>query len=329
MTSEATVADKQGLILATVKENVSLTVFDAVTKEPLAAIPVGEEGIAKPHEIAVTSDGSMAFVSLYGDNDYGHNAPDNRLGVVSLETMTFDAHVDLGLYRAPHAMMTDPKGKIWVTVEHNCCVLIIDPASREIEHTIWMEVPAHFLAAAPDGSKVWFSAKEYPVIVEVDISSRRVVSRIPVPVGAQAIRISPDGGTLFAGDFHRPLLHLIDLPTREVVHTVGLNGVPGWPFNSRDGTKVIVTTSDESKDLGYVELLNRADMTDACVVEVPAEPFHALPEPDGRHLLVALATGDVARIDMNAGMIVDGGFSAGGAMPEMLLYADRKRRPYS
>ena len=316
-------ADKQKFILAAVKENVSLTVFDAVTKESLAVVPVGEKGIAKPHEIAVTSDGCMAFVSLYGDKDYGHNTPDNRLGVVNLETMTFDGHVDLGLYRGPHAMMTDPMGKIWVTVEHNCCVLIIDPVSREIEHTIWLEVPGHFLAAAPDGLNVWFSAKEYPVIVEVDISSRQVVSRIPVPVGAQAIRVSPDGRTLYAGDFHRPLLHLIDLATRKIVQTVGLVGVPGWPFNSHDGTKVIVTTYDESKNQGYVELLNRDNMTDARIIEVPAEPFHALPETDGRHLLVALANGEVTRIDLKTGTMVEGEFHAGGAMPEMLLYVDR------
>ena len=322
MVSESTMLDKRRLILATVKENVSLTIFDAMTKELLAVVPVGEKRIAKPHEIAVTSDGSRAFVSLYGDGDYGSNNPDNRLGIVNLETMTLDGHVDLGLYLAPHAMMTDIAGKIWVTAEHNRCALIIDPATREIDQAIWLEVPVHFLAASPDGSTVWFSAKEYPVIVGVDVASRRIVSRIPVRVGAQAVRVSPDGKTLYAGDLYRPLLHLIDLTALEVVETVGLTGVPGWPFNSHDGRLVIVTTFDEKKDHGYVDLLNASDMTVAGVVEVPSEPFHALPEPDGRHVLVALASGEITRIDLQTGKIVEGGFSAGGAMPEMLLYVD-------
>lgn len=300
-----------------------MTAFDALTKEMLAVVPVGEKDISKPHEIAVTSDGSLAFVSLYGDRDYGPNSPDNRLGVVNLESMTFEGHVDLGLYRAPHAMMTDPMGKIWVTVEHNRCVLIVDPETRQIELTVWLEVPGHFLAAAPDGSTAWFSAKEYPVIVGVDICSRQVVSRIPVPVGAQAVRVSPDGRVLYAGDLHRPMLHLIDLAGREVVQTVGLTGVPGWPFNSHDGGLVIVTTFDEQRDLGFVELLDTSDMTVAAVVEVADEPFHALPEPDGRHVLVALANGEITRIDLQAGQVVEGGFFAGGTMPEMLLYVDR------
>ncbi|CAN0512329.1 unnamed protein product, partial [Discosporangium mesarthrocarpum] len=53
------------LIIATVKENVSLSVCDAATGEVVAAVPVGTKDIAKPHEIAVTADGNFAFVSLY------------------------------------------------------------------------------------------------------------------------------------------------------------------------------------------------------------------------------------------------------------------------
>jgi len=307
-------------IIATVKENVSLSAFDADTGEILAAVPVGEKDVAKPHEIAVTADGGKAFVSLYGDKDYGPNTPDNRLGVVDLKEMKFLGHMDLGLYRGPHAMMTDGDGKIWVTVDHNCCVLVIDPDRLEIERTIWLEVPGHFIAAAPDGSTVYFSAKEFPVICEVDVASKEIRGRISVPVGAQAIRVSPDGARLYVGDFHRPLLHVVDTASRQVTQTVPLTGVPGWPFNSADGHTVIVTTYDEPADRGYVELLDAADLTHRRVVEVPSEPFHALPLRDGRHILVALADGRIEKIDLDRGRIVDGGFSAGGTMPETLLH---------
>ena len=112
-------------IIATVKENVSLSVFDAASGEIVAAIPVHMKDISKPHEIAVTRDGTLAFVSLYGDKDYGSNTPDNRLGIVDLRDFSFAGHMDLGLYKGPHAMMTDRDGKIWVTVDPNRCVLII------------------------------------------------------------------------------------------------------------------------------------------------------------------------------------------------------------
>ena len=307
-------------IVATVKENVSLSTFDASTGNRTGMVPVGTKDVAKPHEIALTRDGRRAFVSLYGDKDYGPNTPDNRVAVVDLDAMALVGHIDLGLYKGPHAMMTDGDGKIWVTVDPNRCVLVIDPDSLEIERTIFLEVPGHFLAASPDGATVYFSAKEYPVICEVDVATKEVRHRIAVPVGAQAIRVSPDGSRLYVGDFNRPLLHVVDCASRKLVETVPLTGVPGWPFNSLDGSLVIVTTYDEPADRGYVELLDATDLSRRRVVEVPAEPFHALPQHDGVHALVALGNGDIVRVNLETAALADGGFSAGGTMPETLLH---------
>ncbi|MDH3739521.1 MAG: hypothetical protein OER92_10020, partial [Alphaproteobacteria bacterium] len=74
-------------ILATVKENVSLTAVDGDTGEIVAAVEVGERGIAKPHELTLSSDRTRAFVSLYGDADYGPNVPANKIAVVDLVAM--------------------------------------------------------------------------------------------------------------------------------------------------------------------------------------------------------------------------------------------------
>ena len=311
------------LILATVKENVSLTALDAGSGEIVAVVTVGEVGTKKPHEVTLSADRTKAFVSLYGSADYGpKNVPDNRIAVVDLKEMTLAGHIDLDLYRGPHALATGRDGKIWVTVDPNRCVLVIDPESREIEHTIWLETPGHFSAMSPDGSRIYFSAKEYPVVTEVDVASRAITARIRLPVGAQALRVSPDGSRLFVGDLRRPLLHVIDCESRQLVTTVPLTGVPGWPFNSADGKYVVVTTYDEPADRGYVEILNAADLARRRVVELPAEPFHALATRDGEGMYVALANGEIPRIDLESAAIVEGGFFAGGAMPEALIYRD-------
>lgn len=312
--------DDRELIIATVKENVSLSVFDAASGARVAAIHVGEKDVAKPHEIALSRDGTRAFVSIYGDRDYGQNTPDNRIAVVDLEGMSFLRHIDLGLYRGPHAMLTDRDGKIWATVEENRCIVVIDPESCEIERTIFLEVKGHFMALSPDGATVYVSAKEYPLVCEVDVAAKEVRARIPLPIGGQAVRVSPDGKRLYVGDFNRPLLHVFDCATRRLVETVPLAGVPGWPFNTLDGEQVIVTTYDEPADRGFVELLSSADLTRRRVVDLPAEPFHALPLRDGAHALVAMGNGEIVRIDLRAGAIVSGGFSTCGSMPETLLH---------
>lgn len=309
------------LLLATVKENVSLTAIDPETGAIVAAVEVGERGTAKPHEFTLSAGGRRAFVSLYGSADYGRSVPDNRIAVVDLATMTLAGHINLGLYAGPHAMMTARDGRIWVTVDANRCVLVIDPAAWEIERCIWLEVPGHFLAAAPDGRTVYFSAKEYPVIVEVDVESRSVTGRIPLPVGGQGIRVSPDGRRLYVGDFHRPLLHVVDCAAREVIRTVPLTGVPGWPFNSADGRHVIVTTYDEPTDRGFVEILDAADPGIRRVVDVPAEPFHVTDAGDGVHVYAALASGRLEKISLPDVAVVPGGFDAGGTMPEALGFA--------
>jgi DNA-binding beta-propeller fold protein YncE len=307
------------LILSTVKQNVSLTAVDAETGTIAHTVEVGTVGSAKPHEITLSADGSRAYVSLYGSADYGPNVPDNRIAVVDLDGMTLAGHIDLGLYRGPHALATGADGRIWATVDPNRCVLVIDPDTWQIERTIWLQVPGHFFAKAPDGNTLYVSAKEYPVIAEIDMDRRAVAATIDVPVGAQGIRVSTDGKWLYAGDFNRPLLHVIDCGTRRLADTVPLAGVPGWPFVSPDGKSVVVTTYDAGAERGYAEILDASDLRRRRAVELPAEPFHVLFDEDSTHFHIALADGEVPRIGVAAAAVVDGGFAVGGTMPEALV----------
>ena len=220
----------------------------------------------------------------------------------------------------PRALMTDPDGMIWVTVDANCRVLVLDPATWEIVHTIHLGVPGHFLAATSDGSTVYFSAKEYPFICEVDVNSKEMRAKFPLPVGAQAIRVSHDNQRRYVGHLNRPLLHVIDRAARQVVETVRLTAVPGWPFVAQDGSLVLVTTYDERAGQGFVDLLDASDLTRRTTVDVPDGPFHALPMHDWEHVLVALASGEIVKINLDRAELVPGGFQAAGEMPEMLLH---------
>ncbi|MBO6782129.1 MAG: PD40 domain-containing protein [Alphaproteobacteria bacterium] len=313
-------SDSRRLILLTVKENVSLTALDAETGETAAVVEVGTRDTSKPHEITLSKDGTKAFVSLYGSADYGPNVPDNRIAVVDLPSMSLHGHVDLNLYKGPHALVTGADGKIWATVDHSRCVVVIDPDTLEIEHALWLEVPGHFFAMAPDANTLYASAKEYPVIVEIDMAAREITGRIPVPVGAQAIRVSADGKHLFVGDFHRPLLHVVDTAARAVVETHQMAGVPGWPFVSPDGKHLAVTTYNEDDNEGFLELFDADTRALRTSLPLPGEPFHVLFTDDSRHLYVVQADGDLPKVDIAAAEIVDGGFNAGGTMPEAMVY---------
>jgi len=234
--------------------------------------------------------------------------------------MTLAGHIDLNLYKGPHALVTGTDGKIWVTVDGSRCVLVVDPDSWEIEHSLWLEMPGHFFAAAPDGNTLYVSAKEYPVITEIDMAARAIIARIPVPVGAQAIRVSHVGAQLFVGDFYRPLLHVIDCAARQVISSHSLAGVPGWPFLSPDGATLAVTTYNEADDQGFLELLDPSRPDERRSLQLPGEPFHVLFTDDSSHLFVVQADGMLPKVNINTAQIVEGGFNAGGTMPEAMIY---------
>lgn len=290
------------LILCTAKGSASLAVVDADAGTIVDRIVVGED-TAKPHEVAVTRDGSRAFVSLYGTADYGRNKPDNRLAVVDLEARRLLGHMGLDLYRGPHALVIDHAGKLWVTVEENRSVIVIDPERLEIEKTVWMQVPVHFSAADSAGRTLYFTHKEYPFVTEVDADKRQIIRRIELPIGAQAIRVSRDDTTLYVGDFHRPLLHVIDCATHKVAHTVPLAGVPGWPYPTPDGRTLVMTTWLEAQGRGFIELFDPRTLERRQVVEIAAEPFHTLASADGTKLYVALGDGRLAVLDAQDGAL--------------------------
>lgn len=305
-------------LLLSVKENASLSVISPVTGEILSVLTVGIPGTEVPHEFALTADGSKALVTLYGNADYGRNNPGNRIAVVDLHDMICTHHIDLGLYRGPHAIVRDAADLFWVTAEENSCLVAIDLQINEIVRTIWTQVPTHFLTATANRKTLYGAHKEYPFVSEIDPASAEVVSRIALPVGSQSLRLSPDERFLYVGDFHRPLLHVIDCGSRKLVETVPLKAVPGWPYPTPDGKYVVVTTFDEPGDQGYVEILNANDLFDAKTVPVSGEPFHSCTALDPGEIHVAVATGEIVTIELATATITANRIFAGGTMPEMI-----------
>ena len=305
-------------LVATVKENASLSVIDPTTGAILSAVIVGIPGKEVPHEFALTPDNSKALVTLYGNADYGRNNPGHRVAVVDLREMSCTHHVDLGLYRAPHSIVRDAAGLFWVTVEENNCLVAIDLQANDVVRTVWTEVPTHFLAVTADGMTLYCAHKEYPFVSLVDIEQAAVVDRISLPVGSQALRLSQDERLLYVGDFHRPLLHVIDVENRKLVETISLTAVPGWPYPTPDGKYVVLTTYNEAEDQGYVEILNANDLDIARIVPVSGEPFHAHVAEDPGEIFIAVSTGEIQRIELETGSIIGAAISTGGVMPEMI-----------
>lgn len=310
-------------LLVSVRDSLSVMAIDLATGDTVGVAKMGEDRDQKPHEFALSPDGRFAFASIYGNGPYGANTkPGKELAVIDLAAMARIGTVDLDLYRAPHGVASDGDGMIWATAERNHSAIVIDPATRAIVRNVWMQVPVHFVAAAPGGRTMWFAHKEYPFVTAVDVARKAVIGRVDLPIGAQAIKASPDGRFLYVGDFNRPLLHVVDVAAMSVARTVPLVAVPGWPYATPDGRFVVVTTWNEPAERGFVEIFAAADLAPVGVVECGAEPFHATVSDDGDHIYVALADGRIPLINLARATIAEDRLRANGTGAEQVMIVD-------
>ena len=92
--SDASLAQTTLLVLN--KEEATLSVIDTATAKTTATIPTGDG----PHEVEVSKDGRLAFVSNYGTA----SKPGNTLSVIDTATRKELRRVELGDLGRPHGL---------------------------------------------------------------------------------------------------------------------------------------------------------------------------------------------------------------------------------
>lgn len=126
------------------KEDSTLSVIDPATSKTVARIPTGEG----PHEVTVSDDGKLAFVS-----NYGARTPGNTLSVMDLVAQKELRRVDLGALRRPHGI-SFALGKVWFTAEQNRLIARYEPASNQVDWLLGIgQNGTHMLAFSKDRSE--------------------------------------------------------------------------------------------------------------------------------------------------------------------------------
>ena len=288
-------------MVVTTKENNQIFLLDAETGKRLGSVTTGD----RPHEVVVTPDRQLAVASLFGTGIYGDNPnPNNQLGIIDLTTMQ-ESRFDLGRYQAPHGLAMTDDGLVWVTVENNQSVLLVDPKQKQILSEIPVDANAHYIVLSPDGRRAYTSNKEYPFISVINTEQRKTLAPITLPRGAQGIAISPDGTRLYVGDFNQQFLQVIDVDTQQIVKQVPLQAQPGWVHVTSDSSKVLISTYDKQNEQGYVEVIAANTLEPIGVVEMPTEAFRMDSTSDNRYAFVALADGSIPKLDLEQLQIID------------------------
>jgi DNA-binding beta-propeller fold protein YncE len=121
----------------------------------------------RPHDLAVTSDGRRAWVSLEGSD---------QIAVVDLRTRTAARYLSTG--RRPHDLLLGPDGRAWVT-DWDGGLNVYAPSGRLLREVALGE-EAHHLAFTPDGAQVWLTDSPGRLVFVVDTRSLRLAARLPL-----------------------------------------------------------------------------------------------------------------------------------------------------
>ncbi len=296
------------------KEEATLAIVDPVSKKVMARIPTGEG----PHEIAVSDDGKLAFVS-----NYGSRTPGSSISIIDLASQKELRRLDLGVLRRPHGIYF-ADGKLYFTAEINKLIGRYDPVSNQID---WL------LGTGQNSTHMLMVSKDLNTIFTANIGSNSisVIERgsspgawnqtvIPVGKGPEGIDLSPDGKQLWTAHSQDGGVSIIDLASKKVMATIDANTKRSNRIKfTTDGSRVLIS------DLAAGELIV---LDVATRKEIKRLPLGKAPEgiligPDGAKAYVAVSgDNNIAVIDLKL-LDVSERFGTGTG-PDGMAWAVRK-----
>ena len=159
-------------LLVLLRNASALAFVDPATGTVLGRVPVGKD----PHEVAVTPDGTTAFVASPGVS---------TITVIDVGAMKEVRRVDTGMLSAPHDVLFSG-GKLYFTAEGYKSIGRYDPAANRIEWTLGIgQDGTHMMVLARDLNTMWVPNRGSNSVSVIDgVTSgppKWRVTSIPVP----------------------------------------------------------------------------------------------------------------------------------------------------
>jgi YVTN family beta-propeller protein len=329
-------------ILVLEKEQNSLVIVDPASLTIVARVPAG----SNPHEVAVSDDGKIAYISNYSGNN-----TISRVDLVAQKPLT---PIDLGSMRSPHGLEF-VGGKLFFTAEDAKVVGHYDPATDKIDWIMGTgQDRTHMVIATKDLKTVLTSnvtSGTISVITQVPPAQGRgpggpggpggpppgrgpggpggpppgpaapgwEVTNIPVGHGSEGFDLTPDGKELWVANAQDKTISVIDLAAKKVVATLPSTGNANRLKITLDGKYAFVS------DLGGTDMLiiDVATRKPFKTIKTGGSSEGLLMAPDGIHVYTTFNDRDsVAVIDLKTFTVT--GEVKTGRGPDGLAWASRK-----
>ena len=184
-------------------------------------------GIALPHGIGFSPDGSQIYIS---------NELKNVLDIVDRASAQITDEVVLS-GRPNNIAVTKDGGRVLVAIRNGKGALdVVDTATRRLIKSILVNAPLHNVYVTPDGKYAVAGSIAGQMVTVIDLATDQPVWGVRFEAGVRplAIEANPDGSTkrIFAelSEFHG--FAIVDFATRKEVERIRL---PDLPFGSEKG----------------------------------------------------------------------------------------------
>ncbi len=253
-------------LLALSKSDHVLAIIDPATLKVIARVPVGSD----PHEVIASSDGTRAYVTIYGGGSL------HELNVIDLVGQKALPSIDTRPMMGPHGI-TFVDGKVWFTAEGTKTVVRYDPASGKFDWVMGTgQDRTHMIYVTGDGKKVYttnVSSGTVSILADSLIKPNPfpngftppphhdwVQTLIPVSRGSEGFDVSPDGKELWTAASDDGTIAIVDLAGKKLIAKIdakalGANRLKFTP----DGKRVLVS-SLRTGDLVIYDVATRKEV---------------------------------------------------------------------
>lgn len=265
-------------LLVANKADSTLSIVDARSLEVVATVPTGR----RPHEVAATPDGRLAFVADYGAGD--------TLTVIDLLARRPLPPIALGDHRDPHGLVVGADGAtLFATCEGSREVIAVEVASRKIVRALPTDQEvSHMVARSPSGRTLYVSDIRSGSVTVLDASGAGAPTQVEAGKGCEGIDATPDGREVWATNKEDGTLTVLDAGANRAVATLPCPGRPIRVKFAPDG-KIALVSCARSGEVALFDVPARAEVAR---IAVGSAPIGLAIEPHGDRAFVAATESD-------------------------------------
>lgn len=243
-------ADETVLLVANKHSN-TLSFVNPKTFAVIETIPTGPN----PHEIIVTPDQKMAYLSSY-------EPPGNTISVIDLLARKQVKTISTGQLGRIHGAAITADGRYaYFTAGQSGYVIEVDIRTNEISRTIPTHGKiSHMVYVSPDGKYLLTANIGSEDISVINRSTGKLFKKIPAGKGVEGMAFTPDRKFLWALNQTGGSITIIDMQTLVPIETFVCSGMPVRIRFTSDGKKALVAGWTKEGTLTVIDVATRKEI---------------------------------------------------------------------